>query len=174
MHVPLVDERPEPPSPIRGSERRIRENASVCQSWGLAESRRRSDRTVRVDDAAVPCLARAGPTLLLRSVEVAIVGEPEGAAGESCAGRERLAEAFRSRSRQRTSTLCFDAMTYSIFDSTGNLVDAFGDSAAALDYLACIAQAEPGSASEVFLVAQDDDGNTLGHTVYAANVPMPA
>jgi hypothetical protein len=40
------------------------------------------------------------------------------------------------------------AMTYSIFDSTGNLVDAFTDRAAALDCLAGIAQAEPESADD--------------------------
>jgi hypothetical protein len=58
-------------------------------------------------------------------------------------------------------------MTYSIFDSTGNLVDAFNDRAAALDCLAGIAQAEPESGSEVFLIAQDDAGNTVGKTVFA-------
>jgi hypothetical protein len=59
-------------------------------------------------------------------------------------------------------------MTYSIFDSTGNLVDTFNDRAAALDCLAGIAQAEPESESEVFLVSQDDDGNTIGETVHAS------
>jgi hypothetical protein len=65
-------------------------------------------------------------------------------------------------------------MTYSIFDSTGNLVDAFNDRAAALDCLAGIAQAEPESAAEVFLIAQDDNGNTVGETVYASSVSVPA
>ncbi|HET6509574.1 MAG TPA: hypothetical protein VFG42_22445 [Baekduia sp.] len=65
-------------------------------------------------------------------------------------------------------------MTYSIFDSTGNLLDAFTDRAAALDCLAGIAQAEPESASEVFLTAQDDDGNMVGETVYASSVSVPA
>lgn len=67
-----------------------------------------------------------------------------------------------------------DAMTYSIFDGTGNLLDAFTDRAAALDCLAGIAQAEPESASEVFLIAQDDAGNTVGETVYASSVSVPA
>jgi hypothetical protein len=65
-------------------------------------------------------------------------------------------------------------MTYSIFDGSGNLLDAFTDRAAALDCLAGIAQAEPESATEVFLVAQDDGGNTVGETVYASNVSVPA
>jgi hypothetical protein len=65
-------------------------------------------------------------------------------------------------------------MTYSIFDSTGNLIDAFSERAAALDCLAGIAQAEPESAGEVFLIAQDDDGNTVGDTVLASSVSVPA
>lgn len=65
-------------------------------------------------------------------------------------------------------------MTYSIFDTTGNLIDAFTDRAAALDCLAGLAQAEPESAAEVFLVAQDDAGNTVGETVYASSVSVPA
>jgi hypothetical protein len=65
-------------------------------------------------------------------------------------------------------------MTYSIFDSTGNLIDAFAERAAAIERLAGIARAEPESASEVFLVAQDDDGNVVGETVYASSVSAPA
>lgn len=65
-------------------------------------------------------------------------------------------------------------MTYSIFDSSGNLVDAFNERAAALDCLAGIAQAEPEAADEVYLVAQDDDGNIVGETVYASSVSVPA
>lgn len=65
-------------------------------------------------------------------------------------------------------------MTYSIFDSSGNLVDAFSERAAALDCLAGIAQAEPDAADDVYLVAQDDDGNIVGETVYASSVSVPA
>lgn len=65
-------------------------------------------------------------------------------------------------------------MTYSIFDSTGNLVDAFDERPAALDRLAAIAQAEPDAADEVYLVAQDDDGNIVGETIYASSVSVPA
>jgi hypothetical protein len=63
-------------------------------------------------------------------------------------------------------------MTYSIFNSTGNLIDTFNDRAAALDCLAAIAQAEPESAVNVFLIAQDDDGNMVGETVYASSVSV--
>ena len=65
-------------------------------------------------------------------------------------------------------------MTFSIFDSTGNLVDAFTDRGAALDCLAGIAQAEPEAASEVYLIAQDSNGNIVGETVYASSVSVPA
>lgn len=65
-------------------------------------------------------------------------------------------------------------MTYSIFDSTGNLIDALTVRAAALDCLAGIAQAELKSASEVFLIAQDKDGNTVGEIVYASSASVPA
>lgn len=61
-------------------------------------------------------------------------------------------------------------MTYSIFDSTGNLVDAFTDRAVALDCLVGIAQAEPDAADGVYLVTQDNDGNVVGETVYASAV----
>jgi hypothetical protein len=95
-------------------------------------------------------------------------GQP-GAGRFSLRSRDRCCE-----SEELTSTLGPAAMTYSIFDRTGNLVDAFNDRAAALDCLAGIAQPEPQSASEVFLTAQDDDGNTVGETVYASSVSVPA
>jgi hypothetical protein len=65
-------------------------------------------------------------------------------------------------------------MTYSIFDTTGNVIDAFTDRAAALDCLAGIAQALPTAASEVFLTAQDADGMTVGETIFASSVSVPA
>lgn len=49
-------------------------------------------------------------------------------------------------------------MTYSIFDPTGNLVDAFNDRAAALDCLTGMVHAEPESTRGFFLVVQDDNG----------------
>jgi len=65
-------------------------------------------------------------------------------------------------------------MTYSIFDTTGNLVEAFIERGAALDCLAGIAQAEPAAADKVYLVAQEDTGNIVGETVYASSVSAPA
>jgi hypothetical protein len=61
-------------------------------------------------------------------------------------------------------------MTYSIFDCTGNLVDAFDDHEPAIAALAAIATAEPaaGAAADVFLVAQDDQGQMVGETVYGS------
>lgn len=65
-------------------------------------------------------------------------------------------------------------VTYSIFDSSGNLMDAFDERGAALDYLASVAQAEPEAADEVFLIAYDDEGNSVGDTVFASSVSVPA
>lgn len=65
-------------------------------------------------------------------------------------------------------------MTYSIFDGTGNPVDAFNARVDALDCLAGIAQAKPESASKVFLIAQDDDGKPVGEIVFASSVSVPA
>lgn len=64
--------------------------------------------------------------------------------------------------------------TYSIFDTVGNLVEAFTERGAALGCLARIAQAEPDAADEVYLVAQHDTGSIVGATVYASSVSVPA
>lgn len=55
-------------------------------------------------------------------------------------------------------------MTYAIFDSAGNLVDAFTERGPALDRLAGIAQADPVAAKEICLVAQDAEGNIVDKT----------
>jgi hypothetical protein len=65
-------------------------------------------------------------------------------------------------------------MTYAVFDTIGNLIDAFTERAAALDRLAGLGQAEPESAAEVLLVAQAADGTTVGDPVYASSVSVPA
>lgn len=65
-------------------------------------------------------------------------------------------------------------MTFSIFDSAGNLVDGFTDRSAAFDCVAGIAQAKREAASEVYLIAQDSDGNIVGETVNASSVSVPA
>lgn len=59
-------------------------------------------------------------------------------------------------------------MIYSIFDSTGNLIDAFSDRAAALDCLPGVAYGEPETAADVFLIAQDKDGDPAGETIAVA------
>jgi hypothetical protein len=61
-------------------------------------------------------------------------------------------------------------MTYSIFDSTGNLVDAYDDHDAAVAALTAIVAAEPDAADDVFLVAQDDEGHMVGETVYGSSL----
>lgn len=76
--------------------------------------------------------------------------------------------------RAKVRNLPRERMTYSIFDSTGNLVDAFNDRATALDCLAGIAQAEPDAADEVYLVAQDEAGTIVGETIFASAVSVPA
>ncbi len=67
-----------------------------------------------------------------------------------------------------------DEMTYSIFDTTGNLVDAFSERTAALNCLAEIARSEPEAADDVCLIAQDDAGRIVGETIYGSSVSTPA
>jgi hypothetical protein len=64
--------------------------------------------------------------------------------------------------------------TFSIFDSSGNLIDAFNHRGAALDRLAAIAQAERAAADATYLIAQDSRGDVVGGPVYASAVAVPA
>jgi hypothetical protein len=64
-------------------------------------------------------------------------------------------------------------LTYSTFTGTGNLVDAFDDRDAAVAALTRIVRAEPASADEVFLVAQDDEGH-VGETIYGSSLHVTA
>jgi hypothetical protein len=64
-------------------------------------------------------------------------------------------------------------MTYSISTSTGNLVDAFDNRDAAVAALTDIVRADPDSADEVFLVAQDDEGH-MAETVYGSSLHVTA
>ena len=57
-------------------------------------------------------------------------------------------------------------MTYSIFDSTGNVVDAFEQRKAGVAALQAIVQTEAVAADDVFLVAQ---GEMLGNAIYASS-----
>lgn len=55
-----------------------------------------------------------------------------------------------------------------VFDTSGNLTDALSDRAAALDCLAGVGQGEPEAAADVFLIAQDNDGNIGREMTFAA------
>jgi len=52
-------------------------------------------------------------------------------------------------------------MTYAIFDSTGNLVDAFDDRDAAVAAMSKIVHAEPEAAADVALLTFDADGQPV-------------
>jgi hypothetical protein len=65
-------------------------------------------------------------------------------------------------------------MTYSIFDSTGNLVDSFDDRAAALKCLVLTDQPGSGSASEAVLVAQREDDDTIYEITHGSSAPLTA
>ena len=90
-------------------------------------------------------------------------------------GRSRRAASSRERVRRQVepADILRQTMTYSIFTSTGNLVDAFDDRDAAVAALTDIVRAEPESADEVFLVAQDDDGH-VGETIYGSSLHVMA
>lgn len=79
----------------------------------------------------------------------------------------------RVRSQVEPADILRQTVTYSIFTSTGNLVDAFDDRDAAVAALTNIVRAEPESADEVFLVAQDDEGH-IGETVYGSSLHVTA
>jgi len=64
-------------------------------------------------------------------------------------------------------------MSYSIFTSTGNLVDAFDDRDAAVAALTEIVGGEPECATEVFVFAPDDEGHA-GETIYGSSLHVRA
>jgi hypothetical protein len=65
-------------------------------------------------------------------------------------------------------------MTYSIFDGSGNLMDAFDDRDAAVAALGAIVKADPEAADAVFLVTQDDAGHFVGDAVYGSSLHAAA
>jgi hypothetical protein len=79
----------------------------------------------------------------------------------------------RVRRQVEPADILKKTMTYSIFTSTGNLVDGFDDRDAAVAALTDIVRAEPESADEVFLIAQDDEGH-VGETVYGSSLHATA
>jgi hypothetical protein len=58
-------------------------------------------------------------------------------------------------------------MTLSIYDGTGNLIDAFDDRGAALRCLADLVQT---NVDQGFLVAQDDCGAIVGEILFASEL----
>jgi hypothetical protein len=61
-------------------------------------------------------------------------------------------------------------MTYSIFDSHGNLMDAFDERDTAVAALAAIINADPEAADSVFLATQDDAEHFVGEAVYGSSL----
>lgn len=63
-------------------------------------------------------------------------------------------------------------MDYSLFSSTGNLIDWFDDEGEARAALQRIVAAEPDAADDVALFISDDDGKLVDGPIFA--VPTPA
>jgi hypothetical protein len=60
-------------------------------------------------------------------------------------------------------------MNYPVFASTGNLIDSFGDEAAARAAVESIAELEPESAEEIALVISDDEGTVVEGPIHAVS-----
>jgi hypothetical protein len=58
-------------------------------------------------------------------------------------------------------------MDYSLFSSTGNLIDSFANEADARAALQRIVEAEPTAAEAVALFVSDDDGNIVDGPIHA-------
>jgi hypothetical protein len=58
-------------------------------------------------------------------------------------------------------------MNYSLFSSTGNLIDLFEDEAEARAALQRIVAAEPAAADDVALFISDDDGGVVEGPIHA-------
>jgi hypothetical protein len=58
-------------------------------------------------------------------------------------------------------------MNYSLFASTGNLIDSFDDEVEARAALQRIVELEPESAEEIALLISDDDGTVVGGPIHA-------
>jgi hypothetical protein len=59
-------------------------------------------------------------------------------------------------------------MDYSIFSSSGNLIDSFSDEAEARAALQRIVDSEPSAAADVALFIADDDGTVVDGPIHAA------
>ena len=58
-------------------------------------------------------------------------------------------------------------MNYSLFSSTGNLIDSFDDEAEARTALKRIVAAEPEAADDVALFISDDEGRVVDGPIHA-------
>jgi hypothetical protein len=58
-------------------------------------------------------------------------------------------------------------MNYSLFASTGNMIDSFDDEAEARVALQRIVELEPESADEIALFISDDDGTAVEGPIHA-------
>jgi hypothetical protein len=62
-------------------------------------------------------------------------------------------------------------MDYSLFSSTGNLIDSFSDESEARAALQRLVEAEPDAADDIALFVSDDEGHVLEGPIHA--VPSP-
>jgi hypothetical protein len=58
-------------------------------------------------------------------------------------------------------------MDYSLFSSTGNLIDSFANETEARAALQRIVEAEPAAAEDVTLFVSDDEGNVVDGPIHA-------
>ena len=63
-------------------------------------------------------------------------------------------------------------MNYSLFASTGNMIDSFDDDAEARAALQRIVELEPESADEIALFISDDDGTVVEGPIHAVPVAV--
>jgi len=63
-------------------------------------------------------------------------------------------------------------MDYSLFSSSGNLIDSFNDEAEARAALQRIVEAEPKAADDVALFIADHEGTVVEGPIHAAPVPV--
>ena len=61
-------------------------------------------------------------------------------------------------------------MDYSLFSSTGNLIDSFTDEAQAREALQAIVAAEPEAAEDVALFIADNEGRVVEGPIHAAPI----
>jgi hypothetical protein len=63
-------------------------------------------------------------------------------------------------------------LDYSLFSSTGNLIDSFSDESEARAELQRILEAAPSAANDVALFVADDDGAVVDGPIHAVPAPV--